>query len=232
MCIEVAHRAAFLGSDQNQICSSQSAAEIGAARTGSGKTLADLVPAVELLHQLNFSPQHGTGVIVICPTMELALQLVIDGAAPRNEAEGIVKGVNLLVATPGRLLSIRSFKVQDLGKRLSCQNGAVTNEELLRYIHVECFDIHEDLKQQKQTSTCFDFCKAKKGISLCIDLAARGLDMTGVVCDWIVQYDPPNSPKEYIDTVGRTACIGGAKGNALLFLVPEEKLFLSYLKVC
>ncbi|GKF66603.1 P-loop containing nucleoside triphosphate hydrolase superfamily protein, partial [Tanacetum coccineum] len=89
--------------------------------------------------------------------------------------------------------------------------------ELLRYIHVECFDIHEDLKQQKQTSTCFDFCKAKKGILLCTDLAARGLDMTGDCA-------------EYIDTVGRTACRGGAKGNALLFLVPEEKLFLTYLK--
>ncbi|KAF7134871.1 hypothetical protein RHSIM_Rhsim08G0139000 [Rhododendron simsii] len=94
---------------------------LGAARTGSGKTLAFLIPAVELLHHIRFTPRNGTGVVVICPTRELAIQthavakdllkyhsqtlgLVIGGAARRGEAERIVKGVNLLVATPGRLL--------------------------------------------------------------------------------------------------------------------------------
>ena len=94
---------------------------LGAARTGSGKTLAFLIPAVELLHHSHFSSRNGTGVIVICPTRELAIQthavakdllkyhsqtlgLVIGGSARRSEAERIVKGVNLLVATPGRLL--------------------------------------------------------------------------------------------------------------------------------
>ncbi|KAL7247932.1 hypothetical protein ACSBR2_002771 [Camellia fascicularis] len=88
---------------------------LGAARTGFGKTLAFPIPAVELLHQIR------TGVIVICPTRELAIQthavakdllnhhsqtlgLVIGGAARRGEAEHIMKGVNLLVATPSRLL--------------------------------------------------------------------------------------------------------------------------------
>lgn len=48
---------------------------LGAARTGSGKTLAFLVPAVELLYQLHFAPRNGTGVIIICPTRELAIQV-------------------------------------------------------------------------------------------------------------------------------------------------------------
>ena len=63
----------------------------------------------------------GTGIIIISPTRELALQIfgvakelmahhsqtfgiVIGGANRRAEAEKLVKGVNLLVATPGRLL--------------------------------------------------------------------------------------------------------------------------------
>lgn len=50
---------------------------LGAAKTGSGKTLAFLVPAVELLQNMRFSPQNGTGVIVICPTRELAIQVHI-----------------------------------------------------------------------------------------------------------------------------------------------------------
>ena len=94
---------------------------LGAARTGSGKTLAFLIPSVELLYHAKFMPRNGTGVMVLTPTRELALQiygvaqqlmgkhsqthgLIIGGANRRTEAERLVKGVNLLVATPGRLL--------------------------------------------------------------------------------------------------------------------------------
>ena len=86
---------------------------------------------------------------------------------------------------------------------------------------------HGDLKQNKRTTTFFDFCAAKEGILLCTDVAARGLDIPHV--DWIVQYDPPDEPKEYIHRVGRTARAGG-KGRALLILQPEELTFLKYLK--
>ncbi|MBA0821243.1 hypothetical protein Goarm_018112 [Gossypium armourianum] len=110
---------------------------LGAARTGSGKTLAFLVPAVELLYNVRFTPRNGTGVIVICPTRELAIQthavakdllkyhsqtlgLVIGGSARRGEAERIVKGVNLLVATPGRLLDHLQNTKGFIYKNLKC----------------------------------------------------------------------------------------------------------------
>lgn len=59
-------------------------------------------------------------------------------------------------------------------------------------------------------------------------MAARGLDIPAV--DWIVQYDPPDDPKEYIHRVGRTARGEGSSGHALLILRPEELGFLRYLK--
>ncbi|KAF3352285.1 hypothetical protein VdG1_09238 [Verticillium dahliae VDG1] len=94
---------------------------LGAAKTGSGKTLAFLIPAIEMLSSLRFKPRNGTGVIVVSPTRELALQIfgvarelmehhsqtygiVIGGANRRAEAEKLAKGVNLIIATPGRLL--------------------------------------------------------------------------------------------------------------------------------
>ncbi|KAL2821952.1 ATP-dependent RNA helicase has1 [Aspergillus granulosus] len=94
---------------------------LGAAKTGSGKTLAFLIPAIEMLSALRFKPRNGTGVLVVSPTRELALQIfgvarelltahsqtygiVIGGANRRAEAEKLAKGVNLLIATPGRLL--------------------------------------------------------------------------------------------------------------------------------
>ncbi|KAI0472266.1 P-loop containing nucleoside triphosphate hydrolase protein [Xylaria cf. heliscus] len=94
---------------------------LGAAKTGSGKTLSFLIPAIEMLHSLRFKPRNGTGVIIVSPTRELALQIfqvatelmkhhsqtygiVIGGANRRAEADKLGKGINLLVATPGRLL--------------------------------------------------------------------------------------------------------------------------------
>ncbi|KAK6083659.1 ATP-dependent RNA helicase HAS1 [Seiridium cupressi] len=94
---------------------------LGAAKTGSGKTLAFLIPAIEMMNSLRFKPRNGTAVIIISPTRELALQIfgvarelmahhsqtygiVMGGANRRAEADKLAKGINLLVATPGRLL--------------------------------------------------------------------------------------------------------------------------------
>ena len=92
-----------------------------AAKTGSGKTLAFLIPLVELMYKLKFMPRNGTGAIVISPTRELSMQtfgvlqellkyhhhtygLIIGGSNRKEEAKKLSKGVNILIATPGRLL--------------------------------------------------------------------------------------------------------------------------------
>jgi ATP-dependent RNA helicase DDX18/HAS1 len=91
------------------------------AKTGSGKTLAFLIPCLELLYRAKFKPRNGTGIIVITPTRELALQiysvcqevmefmsqsktLVIGGTNKHYEENILQKGANIIIATPGRLL--------------------------------------------------------------------------------------------------------------------------------
>jgi len=100
--------------------------------------------------------------------------------------------------------------------------------ELLNYIDLPVMCIHGKQKQTKRTTTFFSFCNADSGILLCTDVAARGLDIPDV--DWIVQFDPPDDPKEYIHRVGRTARGEGGQGHALMILRPEELGFLRYLK--
>lgn len=95
--------------------------------------------------------------------------------------------------------------------------------ELLNYIDVPVMAIHGRQKQSKRSTTFFQFCKAPSATLLCTDVAARGLDIPEV--HWIVQFDPPADPKEYVHRVGRTAR-AGATGQALLILRPHEVGFL------
>ena len=44
------------------------------ARTGSGKTLAYLIPVVEKLYRLRWSPMDGLGALILVPTRELGIQ--------------------------------------------------------------------------------------------------------------------------------------------------------------
>jgi len=60
----------------------------------------------------------------------------------------------------------------------SC-NSVKYHGELLNYIDIAVKDIHGKQKQQRRTSTFFEFCEADKGILLCTDVAARGLDIPG-----------------------------------------------------
>jgi len=98
----------------------------------------------------------------------------------------------------------------------------------LNYIDVNVLSLHGKQKQKKRAKTFFEFRNAERGILLCTDVAARGLDIPAV--DWIIQYDPPDDPKEYIHRVGRTARGIDGKGKALMFLLPSEVRFLKYLK--
>jgi ATP-dependent RNA helicase DDX18/HAS1 len=139
------------------------------------------------------------------------------------------------IVTPSetRFLLLFTFLKKNLNKKkimvfFSSCNSVKFHAELLNYIDIPVMDIHGRQKQQKRSSTFFEFVKMKTGILLCTDVAARGLDIPAV--DWIIQYDPPDDPREYIHRVGRTARGSDAKGRALLFLIPEELGFLKYLR--
>lgn len=93
---------------------------VGLAQTGTGKTAAFGLPLLELL---DFSEKHPQAVI-LCPTRELCLQIsndlkkyaknlnnvnvvaVYGGASISDQLRQIRRGVQIVVATPGRMLDI------------------------------------------------------------------------------------------------------------------------------
>jgi ATP-dependent RNA helicase RhlE len=92
---------------------------LGSAETGTGKTAAYLLP---ILHRLINSPRpRRPRVLVLVPTRELALQVaeharllgtntgirsvaIYGGVSLGNQEEALRRGVDIVIATPGRLL--------------------------------------------------------------------------------------------------------------------------------
>jgi len=97
---------------------------VGIAQTGTGKTAAFALPILEHLARTRFRPQRrGCGVLVLSPTRELSAQIVesfrtygrhlrlrvelaIGGVPIARQSRALANGVDVLVATPGRLLDL------------------------------------------------------------------------------------------------------------------------------
>lgn len=138
----------------------------------------------------------------------------------------------VVVQSERRFLLLYTFLRRNLKRKIivfmsSC-NAVKFFYELLNHVDIPVLDLHGRQKQNKRTSTFYKFCKAESATLICTDVAARGLDIPAV--DWIIQFDPPDEPKEYIHRVGRTARGVDGKGKALLFLLPSELGFLRHLK--
>lgn len=101
---------------------------VGLAQTGTGKTAAFGLPMIQLI---DFGSRNTQG-LVLCPTRELCLQITKDfndfcstnrdasivavygGASISDQIRHIKKGVQIIVATPGRLLDLMNRKVVNL----------------------------------------------------------------------------------------------------------------------
>lgn len=101
---------------------------LGCAQTGTGKTAAFALP---ILNNLNGKPQNRIRALVLTPTRELALQIeesfqtygkylpyrcgvVMGGVSQQKQIELLKRGVDVLVATPGRLLDLHAQGLADL----------------------------------------------------------------------------------------------------------------------
>ena len=95
---------------------------LGCAQTGTGKTCAFATPILQRLEAVN-SPKRPIRALILTPTRELAIQIgesfeaygkylklrhtVIFGGVGQNpQVEALKRGVDILVATPGRLMDL------------------------------------------------------------------------------------------------------------------------------
>lgn len=86
-----------------------------------------------------------------------------------------------------------------------------------------CNKLHGSLTQSARQRVMKSFRKAKFQYLIATDIAARGLDITGVT--HIYNYDVPESPEMYIHRIGRTGRMG-EEGIATTFVTPKDERLL------
>ena len=95
--------------------------------------------------------------------------------------------------------------------------------ELLNYIDIPVLSIHGKQKQQRRTAVFLEFVNAAKGVLLCTDVAARGLDNPAV--DRSIP-DEPRAASRAPDARCCSCCRRWVSGRGLT----QEVMFLKYLR--
>ncbi|MES1219668.1 MAG: DEAD/DEAH box helicase [Bacteroidota bacterium] len=110
---------------------------LGCAQTGTGKTAAFAIPILQLMHEQKQATAPGPArikALILTPTRELAIQIeesfkaygkyidlkhlvIFGGVSQFSQVQSLRRGVDILVATPGRLLDLmnqRHVSLQDI----------------------------------------------------------------------------------------------------------------------
>ena len=305
---------------------------VGVAQTGTGKTAGFTLPILELLSKGRRAGPNQARTLILTPTRELAAQVgesvavygkhlnmtstvVFGGVKINPQMQKLRRGVDILVATPGRLMDLHSQnavkfdnlevlvldeadRMLDMGFRedvlkiaelsadskqvlllsatlshrgvgdiaetllhepqqiavgqvrqphssithqliladsqehkdklltaLIKEGGfhralvfsnkrttAVRLSNLLRYEDLRCGCLHGEMSTEERKHVMHQFHDGKVHIVCASDLAARGLDVSGI--DLVVNYDIPYSGDNYLHRTGRTGR-AGAKGLAV-----------------
>ena len=136
---------------------------VGIAQTGTGKTFAYLLP---ILRNLKFSRQDNPRVLILVPTRELVVQVVSEieklsmyinnrvlgvygGVNINPQKQAVAQGLDILVATPGRLYDLALSRVLQLKsiQKLVIDEVDVMLDMGFRHQLLNIFDILPERRQ-------------------------------------------------------------------------------------
>ena len=103
-------------------------------------------------------------------------------------------------------------------------------DELTRGLKIRGFraeGIHGDLDQNKRLRVLRDFKNGNLDVLVATDVAARGLDISGVT--HVYNYDIPQDPESYVHRIGRTGR-AGKSGQSITFVAPNEMGYLQIIE--
>ncbi|WP_242132428.1 DEAD/DEAH box helicase [Aestuariivivens marinum] len=201
---------------------------VGIAQTGTGKTFAYMLP---ILKNLSFSTQDNPRILILVPTRELVIQVVEEieklskyinnrvlgvygGTNINTQKQAISEGLDILVATPGRLYDLALSRVLQLKsiQKLVIDEVDVMLDLGFRHQLINIFDILPERRQNIMFSATMtedvdtllnDFFKAPKRISIAVS----------------------GTPLENIEQISYKVLNFNTKVNLLTHLLYDSKIF-------
>lgn len=127
----------------------------------------------------------------------------------------------------------KKFALQDLVQRENVKNAYVfcnrkrDIDALVTWLKQKGFSaagLHGDMVQSKRTETLQAFKDDKIVLLVCSDVAARGIDVSGV--SHVFNYDVPMHADDYIHRIGRTGR-AGQSGKAWMLVTPDDADYIA-----
>ncbi len=198
----------------------------GIAQTGTGKTFAYLLPC---LNQWKFNKEKKAQIVIIVPTRELVAQVVnaakelttymsvtvvgvYGGANINTQAAEVIKGVDVLVATPGRLFDL-------------LMNGAVKTRSIKKVV-IDEMDEMLNLGFRTQIKNILDLLPAKRQNLL---FSATITEDVELLMDTFfneptrVEAAPTGTPLENIEQIGYAIPNFYTKVNLLKLMLAQDQ---------
>ncbi|HEQ9694165.1 TPA: DEAD/DEAH box helicase [Streptococcus pyogenes] len=127
--------------------------------------------------------------------------------------------------TMTRLMDVNQPELSIVFGRTKRRVDEITRGLQLRGFRAE--GIHGDLDQNKRLRVIRDFKNDQIDILVATDVAARGLDISGVT--HVYNYDITQDPESYVHRIGRTGR-AGKSGESITFVSPNEMGYLSMIE--
>lgn len=147
----------------------------------------------------------------------------VEVAPPGKTANKIDQSVLFIekAEKPAKLREVLSADPDALSLVFSrTKHGAERMKKKLVADGYNAVSIHGDKTQGQRDKALKAFRAGKAKILVATDVAARGIDIPDV--GYVINYDLPNAPEQYVHRIGRTAR-AGRDGTAISFCSPEER---------
>ncbi len=199
----------------------------------------DLGFAVELESVLNLLPRHRQN-LLFSATMSDKVRLIASRFMPQAEQVDAGGNAPAVATVVQRIIEVNRTSRGPLLRHLiqsgnwpqalifaATVRGADVLTVKLNKADILSHPFHAGLTQAQRTQVLRDFKHKRLRVLVATDLAARGIDIDQL--PYVVNYDLPRSPDDYIHRIGRTAR-AGAQGVAITFVGHEDKAHFSLIE--
>ncbi len=143
--------------------------------------------------------------------------------APQGTTVELVEQEVIVVSKMSKMLALENILKENKGTVLvfsRTKHGAKRLCETLRKSGYTAAEIHSNRSLGQRKEALEGFKKGKYRVLVATDIAARGIDVTGIGV--VVNYDLPENAEDYVHRIGRTGR-AGLLGKAISFATPEQQ---------